>query len=374
MSIAIALCGVPQPAVDRIRQWMEQHESMELTIAYGVTDPGALLEQLPLEPVHGVILHAGLGMEGLSFAQELLAAGYQAVCLAGTAERLHLRQRAAEVGLACCPDLEPARLASLLRSLLGLSTTAAADGQVIACHSPRGGAGTSTLLLHLAQSLHGRGRNVAIVEVGGYGSAIPLLGLRPGPGWEMLLPELRAGLAGRPNGPEVLARALVEVLPGLHLLPSGGPTVMDQVGPEDVDAVLHLLPACGFSYILIDTASDLTLPTASALASAHAICLIALPDPVSAFRLAQTQEALAGLQIPLDRIIPVVNRTRETVPQRLTEVLEFLRLRPAVRVPEESKPPVDAGTGRFSGFRAGSGAAKSLDALLEHLTMEVSPT
>jgi|GEM_PF-3531251 len=369
--VAVALCGVPTTTVDRIRQWMEQHESMDLAVAYGVADPEALLERMAHEPVHGVVIHAGLGLEGLSFAQDLLAAGYQAVCLAGAAERLHLRQRAGELGVACCPDLEPARLANLLRSLLGLSSSPAAEGQVIACHSPRGGAGTSTLLLHLAQTLHGRGRNVAVVEVGGGGSAIPLLGLRPGGGWEPLLPELRAGLAGRPDGPETLARSLVEAAPGLHLLPSGGPAVMDQVGPDEVDAVLQLLPACGISYIFIDTGSDLTLPTAAALAAAHTVCLVALPDPVSAFRLAQVHEVLVGLQVPPDRIIPVVNRTRDALPQRLVEVLEFLRLRPPVRIPEEAKPPVDS-SGRFTGFKPGSGADKALDALLEQLTLEVS--
>lgn len=372
-SIAIALCGFPPLAATRVSAWLSQHEALQLRVAYAVDSAASLLERLAVQPVHGVIIDSSLGLEGISFAKELLDAGYSAVGLAGTAERPQVRQRAAELGLPLCADHEPARLTAMIRQLLGLSEGTMAEGRVIAFHSPRGGAGTSTLLLQTARLLNEQGHSVAVVEVGGGSSAIPLLGLRPGGGWFDLLPSLGPALAGDPNGALLVSRSLVEVAPGLHLLPSGGPALMDQVNAEAVEAVLHLLPLSGIDYILVDTSMELTLPTAAALAAAHAICLVALPDPVSAFRLAQVHEVLVGLQVAPERILPVVNRSRESIPQRLQEVLEFLRCRPTLCIPDEARPPVDS-TGHFAGFRPGSGAAKAMQDLLRALAFEQSPT
>lgn len=370
-SIAIALCGLSPLAASRITTWLAGHEAMKLQVAYAVDSAAGLLERLASQPVHGVIIDSSLGLEGVSFARDLLEAGYTAVGLAGTVDRPHVRQRAAELGLPVCADYEPTRLAAMLRHLLGLSEGEVAEGQVIAFHSPRGGAGTSTLLLQMARLLNERGHNVAVVEVGGGGSAVPTLGLRPDGGWSDLLPALRPALGGDPDGPMLVSRSLVEVGPGLHLLPSGGPAIMDQVGADEVESVLRLLPITGIEYILVDTSAEMTLPTAAALAAAHAICLIALPDPISAFRLVQVQDALTGLQVFPDRIHPVINRTRDAIPQRLQEVLEFLRYRPTLRVPEEPKSPVDP-AGRFTGFRPGSGAAKAVESLLEALAPETN--
>lgn len=368
-TIAIALCGIPAVQSNRIASWMTQHEAMQLHIACAVASPDLLLERLAIQPVHGVIVDGSLGLEGVSFARELLAAGYTAVGLAGTADRPQIRMRAAELGLPVCPDYEPSRLAAMLRQLLGLSEGAAAEGRIIAFHSPRGGAGTTTLLLQMARQLQGQGRSVAVVEVSGGGGAIPLLGLSSRGGWNELLPQSRPSLAGDPNGPVLVSHALVEAAPGLHLLPSGGPATMDQVSVDEVESVLHLLPVTGIEYILIDTAAELSLPTAAALAAAHAICLIALPDPVSAYRLVQTQEVLAGLRVAPERIHPVINRARDPLPARLQEVLEFLRYRPAIRIPEESKPPVDP-AGQFAGFRPGSGAARAMENLMAALALD----
>ncbi|MFZ5814872.1 MAG: AAA family ATPase [Bacillota bacterium] len=367
--LSVALCGLPSAIADRIRTWLEQQGGTDLRIAFAAASPGELLERMASQPVHGVLLDAGLGLEGISFAQELLQAGYRAVCLAGTAERQHLRLRAAEAGLHTCPDYEPARLITALRQLLGLESGAAAAGLVIAAHSLRGGAGATSLLLHLARRLNQQGQSVALVEVSGCGGAVPLLGLRPEGGWSALLPAPGPGLATHPEGLALLSQALVEVAPGLHLLPSGGPVRMDQLGADEVEAVLQLLPACGIDTILVDGAPELTLPTAAALAAAHRVCPIALPDPVSAFRLVQSQEALAGLQIPAARIRPIINRAREGVPTQLQEAMKFLGYPPPLCVPEESKPPVDAG-GRFAGFRPGGGADRALESLLQ----ELSPT
>jgi cellulose biosynthesis protein BcsQ len=370
--IAVGLCGLPPAVANRIATWLQSHPDLGLQVAFAADSAETLLAQLAAHPTHAVVIDGRLGLEGVSLAQELVAAGYRGVCLAGTADRRHVRQRASEAGLATCPDYEPARLAAVLRNLLGFTEGRPAEGRVIAFHSPRGGAGTTILLLHLAQVLNARGQNVAVVEVGGGGSAIPLFGLRPAGGWAELLPALQTDLAGDPDGPAILARALVEAAPGLYLFPSGGPAIMDQIGPAEVEAVLQLLPACGFSHILVDTSPELTLPTAAALAAAHRICLVALPDNTSAFRLVQSQSVLSDLRIPLDRIQPVINRVRENVDQRLTEALEFLRYRPVIRIPEESRPPLDA-TGRFAGFRPGSGAAKAIAGLIDLLLMEVTP-
>lgn len=357
---SIALCGVTEPEAERIAHWLAEHPALELCVVGTVPDTDGLLERLAEEPVHGIVLDAGLGLEGLSFAQELQSAGYAALCLTGP-DSPALRRRASQLGIALCPGGEPARLASILRQLLGLAEGSAAEGRIIAFHSPRGGAGTSSLLLQAARTLTSRGHAVAIVEVGGTGGLLPLFGLRPAGGWAELLPYLADDVAGNPEGPALVGRALIEVEPGLHLLPSGGPTLMDQMEAEQLEAVLQLLGACGYAYVLVDTPAEITLLTGAALLAADAICLVSLPEPVSAFRLVQTAGVLAELQVPASRVYPVINRAKEPLPQRVSEVFQFLPFRPAVRVPEEPK-----------GFRPGSAAGKAVDRLLEQLLMEVN--
>lgn len=369
MNVQVALCGLPPAEVRQIATWLAQRPGLGLTVSDAADSPEGLLQQLATRPAHCVVLDAGLGPGALSLARALREAGYPAVCVIG--DRPDLHPWAEESGVALCPDYRPERVADELRRLLGLPADAAPAAQVLACFSPRGGAGTTTLLLSLAHLLGGAGRNIVIVETGGCGGLVPFLGLRPAGSWGDIAPDA-ARLTPGVTGPELLSRALIEVRPGLHLLASGGPAAMDQLAAEDVEALLHLLPGCGFDTILIDTGAEVTLPTATALTLAQRICLLALPDVVSAFRLARVHELLAALRIPADRIFPVINRAREPVPPQLLEVLRFLGLRPPVRIPEESRPPVDP-SGRFVGFRQGSGAAVAVRTLLESLMLEVSP-
>src|SRR5690606_5914707 len=122
----------------------------------------------------------------------------------------------------------------------------------------------------------------AVVEVSGGGGAAPLLGIRPGGGWQELLGVLPEALLGDPAGPERVAAALRAVEPGLFLLPTAGPAAMDELHPDLMEAVLRLLGACGCSWALVDTRAEMTLAAAAALAAADAVCLISIPDAVSA--------------------------------------------------------------------------------------------
>jgi len=370
VTLRVALCGVASAAAQRLQGWFAAHPALELSVAFAVPDVDSLLDRLTVAPAHAVVMDASLGLEGLSCARELLAAGYAVLCVAGGPEPAGLRRRAADLGLAFSPDAEPPRVAALLRRLLGLGSGGAAAGHIIAFHSPRGGAGTTTLLLHTARALHSRGHTVAVVEVSGGGGAAPLLGVRPGGGWGELAGASPDDLLGDPAGPERVAAALREVEPGFHLLPSAGPAAMDELNPDLAEAVLRLLGACGCACVLVDTPAEMTLPAAAALAAADAVCLAGLPDAVSAYRLVQVEAVLAGLQIPPGRVHLVLNRVREPVPPAVEEALAFLPYRPAVRVPEEARPAVDP-AGRFAGFRPGSGASRALEKLVEALSGEV---
>ena len=199
--------------------------------------------------------------------------------------------------------------------------------------------------------------------------ALPMLGLKAAGGWGELAPMLTAEFAGNPDAPALLQRCLVpcggDGAPSLAILPSGGPLVMDRVGPDATEAVLDLLPACGFDYIVVDAGSELSVPSASAIAVAHAVCLVLLPDAVSAFRLVQTTEVLTQLGVT-DRVAMVINQVREGVPQALGEVLQFLHCQKAHQIPRDSRPPLDA-AGRFTGFKPGGPAAKALELLVQRL-------
>lgn len=371
MTLRVALCGLSPAAARSLEGWFASHPALELSVAFATPDVDSLLDRLSTTPAHAVVLDAGLGLEGLSCAQELAAAGYGVLCVFSGPASAPLRRRAADLGLPLCPDADPARIAALLGRLLGLGGGFAGAGHVIAFHSPRGGAGTTSLVLHAARALCGRGQTVAVVEVSGGGGAAPLLGLRPGGGWEELVGVPPEALLGNPSGPERVAAALRPVERGLHLLPSAGPAVMDELHPDLVDAVLRLLGPCGCTFALVDTPAEMTVPAAAAIAAADAVCLIGLPDAVSAYRLVQVESLLAGLQVPPERVRPVLNRWREPAPPSVEEALAFLPYRPAVRVPEEPRPLVEP-SGRFSGFRPGGGAARALDRLLDALLQEVT--
>lgn len=369
MNARVALCGLPPAEAGAIAARLAGRPGLGLEVSGTAGSAEELLRLLSTRPAHAVVLDAGLGPDGLSLARALRDAGYPAVIVAGATPSPD--PSAADAGVILCPGYQPERIAEELRRLLGLPQEAGPQAQVIALFSLRGGAGVTTLLLALADLLCGAGRSVAVVETGSCGGLIPLLGLRASGGWADLFPDGSRPLPGVIS-PEALSRALIAARPGLHVLTSGGPAAMDRLDPEDVEGVLHLLPACGFDTLLIDAGSEATLPAATAFTLAHRICLVALPDAVSAFRLAQVHELLAALRIPGDRIFPVVNRARDQVPAQVAEVLRFLGLRPPVRIPEEPRPPVDP-VGRFAGFRPGGGAAAAVRTLLESLMLEVSP-
>ncbi|MEW8978484.1 MAG: hypothetical protein AB2385_08785 [Symbiobacterium sp.] len=150
-SFLVALCGLPSSPALRLRQWLEAHPAQQLAVAFEAPDGEALLERLAATPVHAVVFDAGLGLEGLSLGQELAAAGYAVLCTASGPHPPLLSRRAAERGILFCPDPDPARLAATLRQLLGLANGATAAGRILAFHSPRGGAGTTSVVLHLAR-------------------------------------------------------------------------------------------------------------------------------------------------------------------------------------------------------------------------------
>jgi len=369
-SFLVALCGLPSSPALRLRQWLEAHPAQQLAVAFEAPDGEALLERLAATPVHAVVFDAGLGLEGLSLGQELAAAGYAVLCTASGPHPPLLSRRAAERGILFCPDPDPARLAATLRQLLGLANGATAAGRILAFHSPRGGAGTTSVVLHLARALCARGSAVAVVELGG-GGAAPLLGVRTGGGWAELCDLSPEELTADPEAPARIAGALVPAEPGLHLLPSASPAVMDDLRPDLVEAVLRLLGACGCAYALVDTPAQMTALAGAALAAADAVCLIALPDTVSAYRLVQVEGLFADLQVPPDRVRLVLNRVRDAVPQPMEEVLRFLPYQPVLRIPEEARAGGEP-QGRFGGFRPGGVVARALDRLLEALTQEVS--
>jgi MinD-like ATPase involved in chromosome partitioning or flagellar assembly len=369
--VCVALCGVPAGAATRIAVWLQEHPGLGLAVGARADSPEALLESLHSSPAHAVVIDSLLGLEGISLGQELMAAGYRAVAVVDAAGRALVRQRAAELGLTVLPDYEPAKATALLRRLVGLSQEGApGGGRIIACHGVRGGAGTSVLALTLALSLARQGARTALVETCSSASVLPMLGLKAGGGWIELLPALTPDLEGNPHGPATVARCLLTTQPGgeadLALLPTGGPLVMDQVGAEETELVLNLLPACGFDYIVVDTGAELTIPSAATLAAAHAVCLVAAPDAVSAHRLVQTQEVLAHLGVADGQVLLVVNRVKESLPQPLVEVLQFLRCRRPLQIPHENKRPLDT-TGRFAGFKPGSQAARAIEGLVQSL-------
>lgn len=162
-------------------------------------------------------------------------------------------------------------------------------GKVVVVHSAKGGVGTTTVAVNVAAALHARGRRVCLVDLDlACGDVAVALRLEPR---NTIMDVLTDDSADEAAEPIDSLRTTVET--GFHciLAPAQAATAGDLPGEVLADLIPYL---SGFyDAIVIDTPTDMSIHTRTALRLADVLILVATPH-VSALR---------GLTIGLDQAI-----------------------------------------------------------------------
>lgn len=342
--LPLALCVRNPWLRQQITAFFGQHTAFGVRVACEADSSLELLAALPPGFRGAAAVDLALGAEGLSLCTELLGRGVQPVLLLGEELSPGVIQRAQGLGLPVVPGYQPRQVgAALGRAATPGSAAPAAGPRVGAFWGARGGAGTTTLALGTALHLAARGARVALVE---FGSCSDLIRLAPdpSPGWAALATHL--GAADEAQDLPLLDHALCPIGAGgqpVYLLPASGPVVMDSVRSGAVEALLPLLLAYGFDFVLLDLPGEVSERVAAAVVNADLVALVATPDPGCAWRLAQLEAFAGQLQVPPGQVRLILNRTRE-LPAGFRP--------PALVVPDDPKGA--AGEPGRPGFRPGS--------------------
>lgn len=210
--------------------------------------------------------------------------------------------------------------------------------RIVAVHSPKGGAGTSTVAAHLAVAWACQGRHVVLVDLAPYG-ATPVLckAQQRGSGVEALVAGLEQGRVN-PAQPDLdLGPYLTPLLaqPGrLDLLAGGRPRVVDRLTPEHVRALLDHLAGAGYDRVVVDTSAEPTARNLAALLAAAQVVLVATPDYTCCWNLLQLQEVLELLQPAASQVV-VLNRDGPDAGMPAADLAARLKLPVVAALPED---------------------------------------
>jgi len=182
--------------------------------------------------------------------------------------------------------------------------------QVVVVHSPKGGAGTSTVAAHLAAQWARQGLRVLLADFSAYGAAAILCKTRQqGTGLEAIAALLDMAPHGLVEGfdPSPYLTALPVPSGCLALLAGARPRLMDRFDAQHVSLLVRSCAQLPYDLVVADTASQPTPRTLAALEAAHRLVLVATPDYTACWNLIQLQELLEALRIQVEPLL-VLNR------------------------------------------------------------------
>ncbi|HEY9899485.1 MAG TPA: AAA family ATPase [Pantanalinema sp.] len=214
-------------------------------------------------------------------------------------------------------------------------------GKIIVVHSPKGGAGKSTLAANLSLTLAMEAADeVALVDLAPqFGEVDLLFNLKPQAHFSDI-----ARLGGRAE-PETIAQALMSHASGLKVLASA-PTPEDGelIDRAAVDGVLGRLKE-RFAFTVVDTAPVLSEPIVRALELADRIVVPFFPDLASLRHVQQSLKLWLDLGIDLDKVELVGwSQKSEVDAEAIARVLRRQLASQLPYVPDEALCAVNAGT------------------------------
>lgn len=263
----------------------------------------------------------------------------------GTAPRadpeLMLRAMRAGIQEFLVRPLNPAELSSSLERLSRRSASGTVSGQVYAVFSSKGGVGTTTVAVNLADALacaHPQGR-VAVADLVVSGGEARLL-LNVDPAYDLSYVAERADQIDR----ELLNSVLVPAADGIWLLAAPDrPEAEDTVDASVVSAILQLLKQ-SYNYTVLDCERVLNDRTLAALDVADRIVLL---TQLTVASLRSTQRSLAifrRLGYPNDKLCVVVNRFQSGEVISPADAAEVLKSEIFFKLPNDYKIASDAAT------------------------------
>lgn len=205
---------------------------------------------------------------------------------------------------------------------------------MIVVHGPTGGAGKTTIALHLAYLLAAKGCSTVLVDLTQYGAVAPWLRIPRGNsrGLTGLTPLVGEGglMGARIREAFVPAPRMEEQL---QLILSSGPAKMDQVRAAEIERLLGHMAAVA-QVIIVDTGSELTERVLGALMASTRVLLTVMPHVVAGWQALELTEILRSAHIPKDRLGLVFNRVRSGGQFGLEEYQRVLGLPVLGTIPE----------------------------------------
>ena len=186
----------------------------------------------------------------------------------------------------------------------GQPTPGDSRGKVIVVYSPKGGAGTTTLAVNLAVSLHNAETKVALVDGNlQFGDVAVFLNEAS----KNTILDLASHV--EELDPDIVTEVMINhTLSGINVLAAPiRPENAEKITAEQFQKVLQFLRTM-YEYIIVDTASYLTDIVLSAIELSDLIVLIANQDIPSIKNAKSFLNLTDGLRIPRQKIIFAMNR------------------------------------------------------------------
>lgn len=208
----------------------------------------------------------------------------------------------------------------------------AGESKVITVYSPQGGSGKTVIAANLAVALTLEGARTVLVDLNlQFGDVDLVLNLLPERTLAALVPRLNQ------LDPELLEQFLTKHDTGLKVLAAPSrPEYAQTITAQVVEQVVNVLRQ-NYSFIVIDTASELSDVTLAALDQADVVLLVTTLDLLSLNNTRTVLETLQQLNFPFEKIGLVLNRADSKVGITPEDVEATLELPISVHIPSDGR-------------------------------------
>jgi len=261
---------------------------------------------------------------------------------AGFSDAIDLRN--VESDLVDAVDELWSRLERRLNEASVVKVGSAAKAPVTTVFSPKGGVGKSVVAVNTAVALARRSistKPVAVVDLDlQFGDVALMLRIQP-------VNTIVDAAAAGDQLDEVLMSSLMVRHEASKLLVLAGPTTplaADQIDAKDLLRVLDVLRGM-CSHVVIDTAPHLSEIVLQAVSESDDVAFVVSMDVPSVKNARLGLQAFELLQLPLDKVVLVLNRADSKVHLGVKEVERALQMKVAVSLPSEALVPQSVNEG-----------------------------
>jgi pilus assembly protein CpaE len=206
-------------------------------------------------------------------------------------------------------------------------------GRLISVFSTKGGAGKTTIALNLAVDIVKKSdKRVALVDLDlQFGDIAIMANLEP----EKTIADLMEETSDIDQA--IIHGFMIEYMPNLMILPSPpSPEYAEYVSGETMRNVLELLRQ-SYDYVIIDTASNFSDVTLSALDSSDEILMVSPMDIVSVKNVKIGLEIMKSLEYPDEKVKILVNMANSKLGISYSDLERIFEKKISYMIPEGKK-------------------------------------